>query len=93
MPRGEVINDNTDLTTEGYVVNYGSSFVMALQFTPDGPRARAFLTYSQSDDPTSPYYSDQTRLFSDKQWRTILFDEEAILDDPGLELERVSGSD
>ena len=26
------------------------------------------LTYGQSEDPTSPYSSDQTRMFSDKQW-------------------------
>ena len=93
MPRGELVNPSTDLTTEGYVVNYGTSFIMALQFGPDGPDARAFLTYSQSDDPSSPYYADQTRLFSDKQWRRILYREDDILADPGIELERVSGKD
>jgi acyl-homoserine-lactone acylase len=66
---------------------------MALQYTDKGPQARAFLTYSQSDDPASPYYADQTRLFSDKQWRTILFAEDDILADPALSLERVNGSD
>jgi acyl-homoserine-lactone acylase len=26
------------------------------------------LTYSLSTDPTSPFYSDQTRMFSKKKW-------------------------
>jgi acyl-homoserine-lactone acylase len=93
IPRGEVVNATTDLTTEGYVVNYGTSFIMALQYTDDGPQARALLTYSQSDDPASPYYADQTRLFSDKQWRPILFRDDDILADPALEVERVRGGD
>ena len=26
------------------------------------------MTYGQSEDPRSPYSSDQTRMFSRKQW-------------------------
>ncbi|MCZ6506737.1 MAG: acylase [Acidobacteria bacterium] len=66
------------LTEEGYPVVHGSSFVMALEFTDDGPRAKAFLTYSQSGVPTSPHFTDQTELFSRKQWRPILFEEAQI---------------
>jgi acyl-homoserine-lactone acylase len=85
MPRGEVVLDGnndpgTDLTTEGYVVNYGTSFIMTLQYTDDGPEAAAFLTYSESDDPASPHFADQTPLFSDKEWRPILYREEDIAD-------------
>lgn len=90
MPRGAVINGSTDLTDEGYVINYGSSFLMALSFTDDGPMARAFLTYSQSGDPDSPHYADQTRRFSDKDWRTIPFTEEAIAADPALRVVEIS---
>ncbi len=81
MTRGEVINEVTGLTTEGYVVNYGTSFIMTLEYTDDGPNATAFLTYSQSGDPTSPHYADQTSRFSEKQWRPILWDDEDILAD------------
>ncbi len=91
MTRGEVISDSTDLTTEGYVVNYGSSFVMTLQYTADGPVAEAFLTYSESDDPSSPHYADQTPRFSAKQWRPILVREEDI--DAAVEDERVVFAD
>ncbi len=91
MERGEEINSNTDLTEEGYVVNYGTSFIMALEFAEAGPRAKAFLTYGQSDDPSSPYYTDQSQLFSDKAWRDILFEESAIEADANLQIEEVSG--
>lgn len=90
-PRGEVINSTTDLTTEGYVVNYGTSFIMTTEFTDDGPRAFAFVTYSQSDDPLSPYHADQTKLFSEERWREVVFTEDAIEDDPELAVEVVFG--
>ena len=92
LPRAEEINSATDLTTEGYVVNYGTSFIMTLEYTDDGPHAQAFLTYGQSDDPASPYHTDQTQLFSDKAWRDILFTEEAIAADANLEIETVVGN-
>jgi len=81
MTRGEVINDLTGLTTEGYVVNYGTSFIMTLQYTDDGPEATAFLTYGQSSYPTSSHYTDQTNRFSEEQWRPILWHEADILAD------------
>ena len=34
---------------------------------------RTILTYSQSTDPTSPFSSDQTRLFSKEKWVTFPF--------------------
>lgn len=60
-------------TEHAYRVNYGSSFVMALQFTPQGPQAEMMLAYSQSHDPASPFFADQTRLFSEGKWRPMLF--------------------
>jgi acyl-homoserine-lactone acylase len=81
MQRGEVVNSGTNLTTDGYVVNYGSSFVMTLEYTDDGPRAFAFLTYGERPDPESEYFDDQTLLFSQKAWRPILFAEDDIAAD------------
>ncbi len=49
---GESVNDQSatpDLP--GYLVSDGSSFVMALEFTADGPVAEGFLTYGNPDDP------------------------------------------
>ena len=53
-------------------VTYGSSHIQAVAFLPGGRvGVHTILTYGQSEDPTSPYSSDQTRMFSDKQWVTF----------------------
>jgi len=57
----------------GYPVNNGTSFLMALAFTDDGPEARTFLTYGGTEDRSSPDYLDATRRFSDKQWRDVAY--------------------
>ncbi len=91
MPRDTVVSSRTGLTTSGYPVNNGSSFVMAMEFTDSGPRARAVLTYSQaSSNPDSPHFADQTLLFSDSQWRDVLFTEEQIAADPNLTVEEIT---
>ena len=66
------INVSTrDLGEGGYkTVPHGSSFVQAVQFA-DGAcpvEPRTILTYSQSTNPDSPWHSDQTRMFSRKEW-------------------------
>jgi len=91
LPRPPVINEVTDLTEGGYVVNYGTSFVMAMRFEEETPEAWAFITYGQSDDPRSPYNSDQTEAFSRKEWRKVLYTEEDIEQDPELEIEVLFG--
>ena len=93
-PRGEVVSDATGLTKDGeYVVNYGSSFVMAVELGPKGPQGSAFLTYSESDDPASPHFSDQTALFSAQTWRPIVFAEADIAADPSLQTLEVAGGE
>jgi acyl-homoserine-lactone acylase len=59
-------------------IRHGSSWIMTVEFTPEGPRSQGILTYSQSTDPTSPFYSDQTRAYSGKQWDDLLFTEAAV---------------
>lgn len=54
---------------------HGSSWIMAVEFTDEGPRSRGILTYSQSTNPASPHYGDQTRLYSEKGWDELYFDE------------------
>lgn len=87
---GELINPTTGLTTEGYYVNSGNSWVMAMSFTDEGPEARAVMVYSQSEDPQSPHHLDQTELYAQTQLRPILFDEADIAADPQLEVEHLS---
>jgi acyl-homoserine-lactone acylase len=50
-------------------ISYGSSHIQAISFLPNGVvDAKTILTYGQSDNPTSPWSSDQTLMFSQKQW-------------------------
>jgi acyl-homoserine-lactone acylase len=79
----------TDLTTAGYVVNYGTSFLATVQYTAAGPQARGLLTFGESGDPSSPHYADQTPLFTTKTLRPMLFTDAAINTDPNLSVEAV----
>jgi acyl-homoserine-lactone acylase len=55
-------------------VPHGSSYVQAVELLPKGcPRVRTILTYSQSTNPNSPWFADQTRMFSAKKWVRIPF--------------------
>lgn len=77
-----VFNINTGPTVAGvgYPIAHGASWVMALEYTEAGPQAEGWLTYSQSHDPESIHYDDQTELYSEGIWRPILFNEQAIQD-------------
>src|SRR3954453_11138884 len=60
---------SADPAEPGYPnVPHGSSFVMVTSFNGGCPDDRSILTYSESENPNSPYYADQTRMFSNKQW-------------------------
>jgi hypothetical protein len=56
---------------------------MVASFTDDAcPNdTRTILTYSQSTDPASPWYADQTQMFSNKQWVDEAFCESEIAAD------------
>jgi acyl-homoserine-lactone acylase len=69
------------LTASGYPVMHGSSFLMVLELTAEGPRAEAVLTYGQSGDAASPHFTDQTELYARKEWRPVLFREAEIAAD------------
>jgi acyl-homoserine-lactone acylase len=59
-------------------IRHGSSFIMTVEFTPRGPKSQGILTYSQSANPNSPHYSDQTRLYSQKGWDDLRFTEAEV---------------
>ena len=78
--------------TDGYPVDNGTSFLMAVDFTGEAAaEAWAILTYGETGDRDSPLFDVQTQRFSDKDWRQVAFTEEAILADPELEEITVSG--
>ncbi len=55
-------------------VRHGSSWVMTVEFSDGGVRSEGVLTYSQSTDPTSDHFGDQTRLYSQKGWEPLYLD-------------------
>lgn len=59
-------------------VGLGSSWIMAVEFTDQGPVSQGVLSYSQSTNPASPHYGDQTRLYSQKGWDDLRFTPEAV---------------
>ncbi|WP_158253651.1 penicillin acylase family protein [Chromobacterium alticapitis] len=61
---------------------FGSSLLMTVSFENGLPRAQGFLSYSQSSDPASPHYGDQTERFSRKQWINWPYTQDEIRRDP-----------
>ncbi|MBD0691925.1 penicillin acylase family protein [Streptomyces sp. CBMA123] len=82
-----VLNVVTFGTVDGKPdVTFGSSFIQQTSFTADGPpQSASLLTYSQSANPNSPHFSDQTKLFSAGQWVTERYTEDQIAASPALE--------
>ena len=60
-------------------VTYGSSHIQSIAFLPHGRlSSRTILTYSQDENPRSPFSTDQTRLFSQEKWVSFAFTEKEI---------------
>jgi acyl-homoserine-lactone acylase len=58
----------------------GSSFIQVIGWNNGPcPVGASILTYSESDNPSSPHYADQTALFSRKQWLPDTFCQAAVL--------------
>jgi acyl-homoserine-lactone acylase len=57
----------------------GNSYIQAVTWDgSDCPIADTMLVHSQSVQPTSPHYADQTRLYAKKEWVRFPFCEEEI---------------
>lgn len=55
----------------------GDSYVFAVEFA-DRIKSHSILAYSQSNDPDSPHYTDQSELFANNQFKPAWFYEEDI---------------
>ncbi len=82
--RGESVVPDGDLRGNGYPVNYGSSFVMVVDYSNGAPEASAVLTYGQTGLRDSDLFATQTIRFSEKNWRPVRFTEADIDADPNL---------
>lgn len=74
----------------GSPVTFGTSFLMAVEFTDDGPVANTFLTYGNVADRSNPSYTEATEQFSKKNWKHVLFSSSDI-DDNAISTEVVKG--
>ncbi|MCB1019302.1 MAG: penicillin acylase family protein [Acidobacteria bacterium] len=57
----------------------GDSYVLAVELA-DPPVAYSVTAYSQSSDPASKHFADQTKLFVSQQYKKAWFTEEEILE-------------
>ena len=89
--RGEAVAVGSSLRGEGYLINYGTSFVMTVDYTGDEVQAWSLLVYGQTGDRTSPLFETQMVAFSEKQWRPVAFTDEQIEADPELRTYTVLG--
>ena len=60
------------------VPRHGTSYIQIVGFDARGPVADAILSYSQSTNPASAHYADQTRAYSEKRWHRLPFKREEI---------------
>lgn len=82
-PRSSGFSDGmqfqSGLSSEGYHVRYGSSWMMVVEFTDEGPVGRGLLTFSQSNNFQSPHWVDQSVYYAENNsLRPILFSEADI---------------
>tara|TARA_R110002110_G_scaffold205066_7_gene417268 strand:+ start:423044 stop:425527 length:2484 start_codon:yes stop_codon:yes gene_type:complete len=71
---------SVSLKDGGYInPSSGNSYIQVVTWDEsDCPIADTILTHSQSTDPESPHYGDQTRLYADKRWVRFPFCESDI---------------
>jgi acyl-homoserine-lactone acylase len=80
-----VIDAGTEPGDSATAPDFGSSFIQVVTWTRAAcPEGATILTYSESSNPASPHYADQTALFSRKQWLPDRFCPAQIKADPNL---------
>lgn len=71
----EAIEEISGMTSDGWWVSDGNSFILAVGFGEDGPTARATMVYGQSDVPSSEHLHDQTEAYAQGSLRDVWFKE------------------
>jgi acyl-homoserine-lactone acylase len=89
--RGDPVAAGSSLRGEGYRINYGTSFVMTVDFTGDEVAAWSLLVYGQTGDRTSDLFDSQMVAFSEKRWRQVAFTDAEIEADADLTTRTVAG--
>jgi acyl-homoserine-lactone acylase len=68
------------VNAQGQDPSIGSSYIQAVTWHAGNacPDAQTIMTYSESTNPASSYYDDQTPVFSNKQWMPEYFCSSAV---------------
>jgi len=77
IPNTAGLADGTN-GVEGWLVAQGTTWHFGLEFTKNGPEAYGLVSYSQSTDAMSPFFSDQSERYSNKAYRQLVFTEKDI---------------
>ncbi|WP_395344398.1 penicillin acylase family protein [Ningiella sp. W23] len=77
----------TGLSPRGYEVKGGDGFILLLEFTEIGVRAKSRMLYSQSNATSSEHFFDQAKLVNDSEFKTVLFTESEIKSNDKVQLE------
>jgi len=56
----------------------GDGWVLVVEFTKDGPRARSIMAYGASSNPASPWFSDQAAMYARGELKPVAFSEAEI---------------
>lgn len=56
----------------------GDGWVLVVEFTQDGPRARSIMAYGASSQPDSPWYDDQAAMYARGELKPVAFSEVEI---------------
>ena len=83
--------ERTGLHEGGYPVIYGTSFLMVVELTPDGPEARGLLAYGQSGEKDAERSIAQIEAYAAKALRPLRFRDADIDADPELVRQTVRG--
>jgi len=65
-------------TTKRIYGSEGNSFVAAVEFGPV-VHAKAIMSGGESGDPASPHFTDQAQMFTQGQFRDVLFSREDVM--------------
>jgi acyl-homoserine-lactone acylase len=69
---------------------YGNSYIQFVTWDGTGPVAEGILTYSQSSNPASSHFSDQTRAYAAGQWVKLPYTQAQITSDANYKLTKIS---
>ena len=78
-----------DMIAPTYVVSHkngtyrsvsGESYIMLVKYSKSGVEIETVLPYGNSNDPTSPHYTDQMRMYVDKKTKSMSLDRKVVYD-------------